>query len=74
MAQRHLFCMSIPSVPLRATDGGTVDLSALAGLVVVYAYPRTGIPGVENPKGWDLIPGRGDVLRSRARFAITSES
>jgi peroxiredoxin len=33
------------------------DLSALPGLVVVYAYPRTGIPGVENPPGWDLIPG-----------------
>jgi peroxiredoxin len=56
-AARHLFCMSIPSVPLRATNGGTVDLSALAGLVVVFAYPRTGIPGVDNPKGWDLIPG-----------------
>lgn len=24
---------------------------------MVYAYPRTGIPGVENPAGWDLIPG-----------------
>ena len=35
----------------------TVDLSSLPGRVVVYAYPRTGIPGVENPAGWDLIPG-----------------
>ena len=34
-----------------------VDLSSLRGTVVVYAYPRTGIPGVENPPGWDLIPG-----------------
>jgi peroxiredoxin len=23
----------------------------------VYAYPRTGRPGVDNPEGWDLIPG-----------------
>src|SRR6266849_10770213 len=49
--------MRRPSLPLPATDGTTVDLSSLPGLVVVYAYPRTGIPGVENPEGWDLIPG-----------------
>lgn len=24
---------------------------------MVYAYPRTGQPGVDNPEGWDLIPG-----------------
>jgi peroxiredoxin len=47
----------MPSVPLAATDGANVDLSSLPGLVVVYAYPRTGIPGIENPAGWDLIPG-----------------
>ena len=47
----------MPSVPLPATDGTTVDLSMLPGRVVVYAYPRTGTPGVENPVGWDLIPG-----------------
>ena len=56
-AARHLIGMKMPSVPLPATDGTTVDLSALTGLVVVYAYPRTGRPGVENPDGWDLIPG-----------------
>ena len=44
-----------------------VDLSSLPGLVVVYAYPRTGIPGVENPAGWDLIPGaRGCTPQSCA--------
>ena len=47
----------MPSVPLAATDGTSVDLSSLPGLIVVYAYPRTGIPGIENPAGWDLIPG-----------------
>lgn len=41
----------------RRTDGRTTDLSALPGRVVVYAYPRTGTPGVANPEGWDLIPG-----------------
>jgi peroxiredoxin len=66
-AARHLAGMRIPSVPLPATDGTTVDLSELAGLVVVYAYPRTGRPGVENPDGWDLIPGaRGCTPQSCA--------
>jgi peroxiredoxin len=56
-AARHLIGMQVPSVPLSATDATTIDLSSLPGLVVVYAYPRTGVPGVENPPGWDLIPG-----------------
>ena len=57
----------MPSVPLAATDGTSVDLSLQPGLVVVYAYPRTGIPGVENPAGWDLIPGaRGCTPQSCA--------
>ena len=30
---------------------------ARRGRTVVYAYPRTGRPGVENPDGWDMIPG-----------------
>jgi peroxiredoxin len=34
-----------------------VDLAALAGCLVIYAYPRTGKPGVENLLGWDRIPG-----------------
>jgi peroxiredoxin len=54
---RHLTGARMASVPLRATNGDTVDLSALPGRVVVYAYPRTGTPGVENPDGWDMIPG-----------------
>lgn len=66
-AARHLFGMPIPSVPLPASDGTTVDLSSLDGTVVVYAYPRTGKPGTENPPGWDLIPGaRGCTPQSRA--------
>jgi peroxiredoxin len=49
--------MPMPAIPLAATDGTSVDLSSQPGLVVVYAYPRTGIPGIENLPGWDLIPG-----------------
>jgi peroxiredoxin len=66
-AASHLPGMRVPSLPLPATDGTTVDLSALPGRVVVYAYPRTGIPGIENPAGWDLIPGaRGCTPQSCA--------
>jgi peroxiredoxin len=56
-AASHLAGMLIPSFPLPATDGTTVDLSMLPSRIVVYVYPRTGTPGVENPPGWDLIPG-----------------
>ena len=56
-AATHLVGMRMPSIALPATDGTTVDLSSLPSRVVVYAYPRTGTPGVENPDGWDLIPG-----------------
>lgn len=56
-ATRHLVGQLVPSVPLQASTGETVDLSALKGRTVVYAYPRTGKPGIENPDGWDMIPG-----------------
>ena len=56
-ATRHLVGVRVASVPLLATDGDTVDLSTMPGRTVVYAYPRTGRPGIENPDGWDMIPG-----------------
>ena len=56
-AARHLAGMRVPSIHLPATDREVIDLSSITGRVVVFAYPRTGRPGVENPQGWDLIPG-----------------
>jgi peroxiredoxin len=56
-ATRHLVGARMASVPLRATSGHIIDLSVTPGRIVVYAYPRTGRPGVENPDGWDMIPG-----------------
>jgi peroxiredoxin len=53
----HLTGSRVPSVLLTATDGKTIDLAILRGRVVVYAYPRTGQPGVPLPDGWDMIPG-----------------
>jgi peroxiredoxin len=59
--------MRLPSVPLAATDGSTVDLSRLAGKTVVYAYPRTGEAGKAPAPGWDEIPGaRGCTPQSCA--------
>jgi peroxiredoxin len=56
-AARHLPGMKLPSLPLPATDGSMVDLAALKGRTVVYAYPRTGVPDQPLPEGWDAIPG-----------------
>ena len=40
-ATRHLLRARMSSVPLHSTGGELVDLSALAGRTIVYAYPRT---------------------------------
>jgi len=56
-AARHLNGMRLPSIPLVATDGSSVDLSKLKGRTIVYVYPRTGRPGQALPTGWDAIPG-----------------
>ena len=57
-AAAHLVGSDLPSVPLPATDGSIVDLATRPGRTVVYAYPRTGVPG-EDPlvAEWDAIPG-----------------
>jgi peroxiredoxin len=57
-AADHLAGLRLPPLALPATDGTEVDLSALPGWVVVFAYPRTGQP--DQPSlvpDWDQIPG-----------------
>ena len=56
-AAHHLVGMRLPDLALPATDGSEVNLSRLKGRTVVYAYPRTGVPGREMPQGWDAVPG-----------------
>jgi peroxiredoxin len=57
-AAGHLAGQPLPSVSLQATDGVMVDLAALKGRVVVFAYPRTGEPGkMLLVDDWDMIPG-----------------
>jgi peroxiredoxin len=56
-AARHLIGMKLPDIALAATSGPAVNLSKLKGRTVLYVYPRTGVPGVDAPPGWDDIPG-----------------
>jgi len=56
-AARHLPGMKVPAIVLAATDGAQINLAALPGRSVVFAYPRTGVPNQPNPPGWDAIPG-----------------
>jgi len=66
-AADHLPGTRLPALALPATDGRLIDLSQLPGLVVVYAYPMTGRPGVALPEGWDAMPGaRGCTPQSCA--------
>jgi peroxiredoxin len=57
----HLPGLELPAVALPSTGGGTVSLDAVeAEWLVVYCYPRTGLPD-RDPSGglaaWDSIPG-----------------
>lgn len=56
-AAAHLAGTPLPHVELASTSGGTVDIARL-DRTVLYAYPRTGVPG-EDPlvPDWDAIPG-----------------
>jgi peroxiredoxin len=56
-AARHLAGVKLPDLVLPATSGPAVNLAKLRGRTVLYIYPRTGVPGVDAPPGWDDIPG-----------------
>jgi peroxiredoxin len=56
-AARHLAGMTLPDIALPATNGPPINLAKLAGRTLVYIYPRTGVPGVDLPPGWNEIPG-----------------
>jgi peroxiredoxin len=66
-AADHLPGASVPALTLPSTRG-PIDLAREAeDLLVVYVYPRTGIPGRPSPDGWDSIPGaRGCTPQSCA--------
>jgi len=55
---RHLTRMAMPDLELPSTANRRVNLSKIsAARVVIYAYPMTGRPDRQLPKGWDDIPG-----------------
>lgn len=50
----------MPAIALPSTGGGTVQVDQVPHgfrCLVIYAYPLTGLPGVDNPGGWDALPG-----------------
>lgn len=54
----HLRGLAIPPITLPSTRGRLVRLDEVeTPWTVVYAYPRTGVPDVDSPAGWDAIPG-----------------
>jgi peroxiredoxin len=67
-AADHLPGSEVPAVALPSTLGGEVDLAQAAHeRLVVYVYPRTGVPGQPLLDGWDDIPGaRGCTPQSCA--------
>ncbi len=50
----------MPPIALPSTRGGQIRVDVVPDgfqRLVIYAYPLTGLPGVEPPPGWDDIPG-----------------
>lgn len=75
-AADHLEGATVPSLlVLPSTAGDPVDLAdAAEGTLVLYIYPRTGVPGQPLPAGWDSIPGaRGCTPQSCAFRDSASE-
>lgn len=66
---------AVPRVSLVGSDGGLVDLAEAAnGTLVLYIYPRTGVPGESIPPDWDAIPGaRGCTPESCAFRDLAGE-
>lgn len=67
-AMDHVKGACVANVALTATDGSSVSLARVAGRVIVFAYPRTGVPGEPSlTDDWDQIPGaRGCTPQSCA--------
>ena len=59
-AARHLTGMVMPAIALPSTDGGLFAVNKIPDgfdRLIIYAYPKTGRPGVDPPADWDEIPG-----------------
>jgi peroxiredoxin len=47
----------MPDIELPTTANQPVNFRRLDGWTILFVYPWTGRPGVDNPPGWDDIPG-----------------
>ena len=67
-AAAHLTGMMLPEIALIGTHDRPITLAKLRGRTVVFAYPRTGVPGKPSlAEDWDQIPGaRGCTPQSCA--------
>lgn len=74
-AADHLVGMSVPYLALPATRGGRVSLHdrSRRRRLVVFAYPRTGRPGMPDPTDWDTIPGARGCTPEACSFRDLSE-
>ena len=71
----HLRGAELPPITLPATSGEDLNLAeAATATLVLYVYPRTGVPGQPLPEGWDEIPGaRGCTPQNCAFRDLHSE-
>jgi peroxiredoxin len=54
----HLVGAQLPDVVLPSTTGHDIRIANYAtGRWVLFIYPRTGVPGENEPDGWASIPG-----------------
>ncbi len=53
----HLVGMLLPSLLLKTTSKGSLDLSAEKGIIVIFFYPMIGRPDSPPMIGWNEIPG-----------------
>lgn len=68
-AAAHLTGVMIPDIALVATSGATVTLAKLPGRTIVFAYPRTGVPGEPSlVADWDQIPGASGCTPQSCAF------
>jgi len=72
-AALHLRGRLLPDLSLAAGPAGAVNLARLPGPVVLFFYPRTGIPGQPPGLGfsgeeWDSIPGARGCTPQSCRF------
>lgn len=75
-AADHLPGAAVPDLELVATGGDRINLlhRSHQTTLVVFAYPRTGRPGIDPPSGWNDIPGaRGCTPEACAFRDLTDE-